>query len=227
HVQYSVDPIPIIARTNITSMRGIRFTVKPNVPGVEFIPAQETVTYDGDVIEVPFRFHAQEVESSRYRMAGTIDIYQESTLAGHVPVIFTFSSGGEAFQGQAFTRIKRNLYDTIFVSYSHDDEHVVDVLTSAYKAKGDTILRDKETIKSGEYWKEKIKRMIEMADVFQLYWSHRASESEYVAFEWEYALKIMNTKGEGFIRPLYWQKPMPDPPGKLNQIQFAEITIPF
>ena len=61
-------------------------------------------------------------------------------------------------------------------------------------------------------------RMIERADIFQLFWSENSSKSEYCRQEWQHALGC--NKGVGFIRPIYWQEPITKPPPELNDLHF-------
>ena len=41
--------------------------------------------------------------------------------------------------------------------------------------------------------------------------------------EWQYALQ--HSKDEGFIRPVYWEKPLIPPPSKLSHMHFAYIEL--
>ena len=61
-------------------------------------------------------------------------------------------------------------------------------------------------------------RMIERANIFQLFWSENSSQSEYCRQEWQYALQL--NREEGFIRPVYWKDPIPSPPSELSAIHF-------
>jgi len=62
----------------------------------------------------------------------------------------------------------------------------------------------------------------EKADIFQLCWSSAARTSPFVEREWRHAL----SKGRpGFIRPTYWEEPMPPPPPELAYIHFAHLEI--
>lgn len=111
-------------------------------------------------------------------------------------------------------------YDAIFCSYSRQDKHIVERIERAYRILGLTYLRDMTTIRSGEDWNEALKRMIERADIFQLFWSHTAAASRHVQMEWEYALSLPG-KPSNFIRPVFWQQPMPPVPDPLRHIHFA------
>jgi hypothetical protein len=83
-------------------------------------------------------------------------------------------------------------------------------------------LRDVHVLRSGEEWHPALLRHIEQADIFQLYWSNNAKHSTYVEHEWRHALTQTRPS---FIRPLYWEQPMPDPPPELAAIHFAYFPL--
>jgi hypothetical protein len=112
-------------------------------------------------------------------------------------------------------------YNAIFVSYAHEDSFIVKHLGVAYKALGMRFLRDQEVLRSGEKWNPALLCLIEQADIFQLFWSRAARQSRYVEQEWRHALQ--QNRGN-FIRPVYWQKPMPEPPKELEHIHFSYYT---
>jgi hypothetical protein len=87
-------------------------------------------------------------------------------------------------------------------------------------------LRDVMTLKSGQSWSDELLRMIEQADVFQLFWSTPASQSPYVEQEWRHALGLSGQKGAAFIRPIYWERPLPKVPEPLQRIHFAPFDFP-
>lgn len=67
-------------------------------------------------------------------------------------------------------------------------------------------------------------KMIDNADLFQLFWSTGAAQSVYVRQEWQYALQ--RSRGEGFIRPVYWEQPLVSPPVELKHVHFASLELP-
>jgi hypothetical protein len=64
-------------------------------------------------------------------------------------------------------------------------------------------------------------KKIDEANIFQLCWSTAAKTSIYVEQEWRHALRL---KREALIRPVYWETPMPEPPGELADIHFAFLN---
>ena len=78
--------------------------------------------------------------------------------------------------------------DEIFMSYSHRDTEIVLNCQKAYEALGFTVMIDRDTLRSGQKWNAELLRMIERADIFQLFWSENSSQSEYCRQEWQHAL---------------------------------------
>lgn len=112
-------------------------------------------------------------------------------------------------------------YQSIFISYSHSDTSIIDKLDAAYDALGLHLLRDSRILRSGENWNAALLHAIETADLFQLCWSQKASGSVYVEEEWRHALSLQKPS---FIRPVYWEKPMPAPPAELSHLHFAYLN---
>lgn len=118
------------------------------------------------------------------------------------------------------------IYQAVFASYSHDDTPLVEAMEKAYKALGMDYLRDVLVLKSGQRWSDELLRMIERADIFQLFWSTPASRSTYVEQEWRHALGLTARKGPAFIRPICWERPVPAIPEPLQSLHFAHVDFP-
>lgn len=115
------------------------------------------------------------------------------------------------------------MFKSIFASYCHEDALIVYACCQAYRALGITVHIDVESLRSGTYFRHTLKRLIESSDVFQLFWSTRAARSAMVREEWQYALRC--NRGEGFIRPVFWELPMASPPPELAYIHFARLNL--
>jgi tetratricopeptide (TPR) repeat protein len=68
--------------------------------------------------------------------------------------------------------------------------------------------------------------MISEADIFQLFWSSNSMRSKYVRQEWEYAMSL---KRPNFIRPTFWEDPLPEdetlklPPQDLRALHWERL----
>jgi hypothetical protein len=97
---------------------------------------------------------------------------------------------------------------------------LVDQLQRAYSVLGIDYIRDIAALRSGEAWSEAILAKIPTADIFQLCWSHSAKTSRFVEQEWRAALKY---ERRNFIRPVFWETPMPAAPRELAHLHFAQL----
>ena len=76
-------------------------------------------------------------------------------------------------------------YRRIFVSYSHEDRDIITRVKRCARVAslGDQYLQDGVDLRSGEVWSEELERMIREADIFQLFWSWNAMDSDFVRQE--------------------------------------------
>ena len=116
-------------------------------------------------------------------------------------------------------------YEKIFASYARENLRIAKHLKERYAALGLSMFIDLDDLRSGDMWLPKLFSEIETSDLFQLLWSKAASKSDNVKREWKHAVEISETKGHKFIRPIYWEVPMPEIPEELKDINFR--YIPF
>jgi HEAT repeat protein len=76
----------------------------------------------------------------------------------------------------------------VFISYSHDDELFVAELVHQFEARGIEFWIDSRNLPSGVRWREEIDRAIADAYAVIVVMSPNAQQSEYVTYEWAYAL---------------------------------------
>jgi hypothetical protein len=117
-------------------------------------------------------------------------------------------------------------YRKIFPSYSHADSSVVEPFAVVARAEGDEFFQDVLTLRSGEEWNRRLLGLIDEADVFQLFWSSNSLHSSHCRREWEKALALHRP---GFIKPVYWEEPLPEapalglPPEGLRCLHFVRL----
>jgi len=202
--------------------RGSEITVVPHVENVTFNPPNASLSWLEDSQAVEFRMRVALTDSTDHE--GRVMFFVGPLLVAEIPMSVTLverSESPEPANAQMEDRVARP-YRKIFVSYSHQDTPVVEALERAYTALGDSYLRDVKVLRSGEEWNETILAHIPTADVFQLCWSKAARESVYVAQEWRYAAELRRPY---FIRPVYWERPLPPPPPELSQLHFTFVPL--
>ncbi len=120
-------------------------------------------------------------------------------------------------------------YRRIFASYSHEDTPIVEQFEPYADALGDEYLRDVTRLRAGQIWTVELQQLITEADIFQLFWSWNSIRSPFVRQEWQHALSLGRPT---FVRPTYWQDPLPYlpeenlPPPELERLHFKRMYLP-
>jgi hypothetical protein len=205
--------------------RGAEILVVPELPGCRFNPGEQRVLWMEDWHRAEFRVSADPGQPGfglGKAVNGRVAFYVETVLVGEVPIWALVTDQAEIGPGKGgLTPFTGTPYNSVFVSYSHRDSAIVERLGKAYEALGMRFLRDIAVLRSGEKWNAALLDLIAQADIFQLYWSTAASASPYVEQEWRHALEQHRAN---FIRPVYWEEPMPAPPADLADIHFRRLT---
>jgi pSer/pThr/pTyr-binding forkhead associated (FHA) protein len=220
-IELSDAPRKISAPATQLLLRETNITIVPECKGVAFNPKRFTFKWLEDWHRANFRFLAKQ-ELSGSAGNGRINIFAGPLLVGTLKLALLFEEQDALLPAKdRNTQVTESLYKQIFASYSHDDSLIVLTCRNVYKALGFNILIDIDTLRSGQLFSDALMRLIDAADIFQLFWSERSAKSAYVAQEWEYALRL--NRGEGFVRPVYWEIPMAKPPEKLVPLHFAYL----
>jgi TIR domain/Peptidase family C25 len=208
---------------------GTEILVVPQGEGLLFDPPQARLVWSGAWQRADFAMTATG-ERTGHVIEGSIACYVGPLLVAdlRLPVVVPRPGVPEEEEteepGPALQSAR--LYQSVFASYSHDDTPVVEAMEKACTALGMDYLRDVMNLKAGQSWSDELLRMIEQADIFQLFWSTPASRSAYVEQEWRHALGLGARKGAAFIRPIYWERPLPPVPEPLRRIHFAPVDLP-
>jgi len=105
-----------------------------------------------------------------------------------------------------------------FISYSSaDKEEVLKRMQGMDALSWLELFRDEDNLRSGQEWKSQLEEAIKSSDIFFLFWSNHAANSENV--KWEYC-KALEYKRE--IRPIPLVSPIPDPPESLCHLHFRD-----
>ena len=198
---------------------GALITATPELNGFQFNPPSAQIAFYSDFERFDFKLRAMTAPLDQ-ASNGRITFSVEGVIVCDVPLSIYVSESIPAHTTVESVPVTRPIYQAIFCSYSRQDTQIVEHVERAYKALGLEFLRDVETLKSGQDWAAELPRLIERADIFQLFWSQASAQSEAVRKEWTFALSL-NRQDGGFIRPVFWQQPLPAPPPELGAINFA------
>jgi serine/threonine protein kinase len=201
-------------------------TLIPDIPGIDFTPERQTFRWTMEVHEHSFELDARSELDGRIAR-GRLAAYLGVLLLAEVDLAIRVDAAVPA-QDQPADPVTARAYRKIFASYSRRDLEVVRQFERYAEALGDSYLRDLRSLRAGENWQDGLRRLIDEADVFQLFWSWNAMRSSNVRREWEYALSLNRPQ---FIRPTYWESPLPEssaeglPPAALRKLHFHRLAV--
>lgn len=219
---------PAITQKEATTTipRGTELTITPNLPGLNTNPREIRITWEEDVHDFVIKIRADNQLAGK-RVLGSIDISVDGALIGDVPISLIISNGKQKNNVEKPLVSEGKLYRRVFVSYSRKDIDVVMACLRTYEALGIYVYWDKQELRnrSGEAWKEALKKFISESNVFQLYWSYNSSKSKWVEMEYMHALTNTGQKGQRFIRPLVWENDFPALPLILADLQLGFLDV--
>ncbi len=200
---------------------GTEITIVPTCDGVVFNPERIALKWMESFHRADFRFKAEKALAND-AARGQIDIYVGPILIGGLKFALLLNGMNTRVADDQIEYAPMYRQEDIFISYSHKDSELVLSCKKAYEALGFKVLIDIDTLRSGEIWSRALLQMIDRATIFQLFWSENSSQSQYCRQEWQHAL---NRNKDGFIRPIYWEHPMPEPPEELSKYHFDFIEF--
>jgi TIR domain len=205
--------------------RGTDLLFEPWLDQGEINPPTASLRWEEPIHRVEFRLRVpRSAEGSRVK--GGLRVFTGPVLIGEVrfqlPVSATTTAASPAMTPTTAKRFRQ-----IFASYSHRDAAVVEEVERFTTLTGDRYMIDVRSLRSGEIWSDRLGELIDQADIFQLFWSRNAMYSPFVRQEWEHALRL---RREGFVRPVYWDDPLPTdrerdlPPEELQRLHFSRLA---
>ncbi|GEM_PF-1860453 len=208
------------ARTVI--QQGAEVTATPSIPGFQFDPVRVTVAFTEQWHKFDFKMRAMTADPDDSHK-GAITFTVEGLIVAEVPLsVYVSDTAPDPVEAKldGGAQVAHKPYAAVFCSYSRKDEPIVKRVEKAIKTLGFDYWRDLTTLRPGEDWDDRLLALIEQADIFQLFWSSNSATSNAVRKEWAHALKV-GTNRANFIRPVFWEQPMPAPPQELGHINFV------
>jgi hypothetical protein len=192
--------------------KGVELTLEPHMEGVTFSPERETFIWRGDWRRTLFRFSGAADLAGR-EQHGWIDIYAGPMVPVariDLTVPFHDDHGRQLAVHQPRGMIvSSNIYDAVFISYSHHDGEAFRQACDEYNRFGVTVYTD-EQLEAGAQYDQVLRQRIAEANVFHLLWSPHSAASAECHKEWMAALQ--REPSERFIKPWFWRKPLSAPP---------------
>ena len=218
--------------------RASDLTLVPEMDGVEFNPPRRVFRWLEDIHKEEFRLRAGSRLDGQVAY-GRLTVFRGLLILADVNLMIKIHRGAAPPPGTTIRDLEDasvastlepahgSPYRNVFLSYSHRDTEIVEQV-ERLASLGDVYLRDRTTLRSGQEWSEELLKLIDNAHMFQLFWSSNSMRSEYVRQEWEHAVALDRPN---FIRPIYWEQPMPRsdnpllPPSSLRRLHFHLLVL--
>jgi TIR domain/Caspase domain len=211
----------VVGQSRFSIVRDCDITLVPEVPGIQFNPPRRSFLWATGLQMHEESFFMRAPLALAGKIArGRLSVFLGQLLLAEMVLAFRVAdepAPGSSSEHQNWEKGTAKPFRKIFASYSHQDVAVVETMERHIQAIGYEYLRDVVSLRSGQHWGERLMSMIADADIFQLFWSRNSAQSAYVEREWRYAIGLQR---EAFVRPAYWEIPMPPPPEPLSRLHF-------
>jgi hypothetical protein len=233
-------PKPRIAKTSKALAHGTKITVLLESDELEFEPDMLTKKWHGDWTRYEFEFRPKTEltdETAFVRASIMVMGFEIAKIKFAIDIVAPQmqamrSPSADELPTNPFALAKMQStttggYDKIFISYSRKDKMIAEAFKIIQEAAGNDVFFDVDDIRTGEDWQAAIARAIDEADYLQLFWSEHSANSEWCGYEWEYTLnyRCKDNKCREFIRPVWWDDPMPKPPKSLGHLNFRRMDV--
>jgi hypothetical protein len=234
HLRDQVEEILSLARQNqqfgemfvrtkagVRMRRGSLLTARLKIAGLFIDDPEDELPWNGDSANCSFLVTIP-ASTPFGDLLGQCSFHFEGIQVAKIPVLLRI--------GEAPVKLSvrtAESHPTAFASYSRKDtDEVLARVQGIQKALPQMdIFLDVASLRSGENWKEKLDAAIAQRDIFYLFWSKNARESQYVEREWRYALEV---KGLEAINPVPLVSPLEaPPPPELAEKHFDDWVLAF
>jgi serine/threonine protein kinase len=203
--------------------RGTLLSMRLKMEELTVAEPEATLVWEGEIGSATFSVVVANGARTGSR-AGVVKVYADGLQIATVH--FAIRVGRKTSRSARLgTRELR--YHSAFASYASEDrDAVLARIQGIQKAAPDLdVFLDVLKLRSGEDWEQKLWKEIPARDVFYLFWSECASQSNWVEKEWKCALK---TRGLDFIDPVPLVSPdTVPPPQELASKHFNDWVLAF
>lgn len=208
--------------------RGTKLTFDLSIPNLEVDKPIQQLIWQGKASAVQFGVTVPSNLVPK-TVIGTVTVSQNSIPLGDLKFKLSITSAAASIskEPQPVGDAAR-VYKKAFVSYSSKDRKEVLKRVQGLAVTGIEIFQDLLNLDPGDRWERELYRNIDECDLFLLFWSTAAKESEWVVKEAEYALERQGKDGLNppAIIPVIIEGPPPvPPPDKLRHLHFNDKLL--
>jgi TIR domain len=208
----------------VSIARGSRLGFQLEMPGAEVDEPVQSLRWDGRAQAVQFGvFLPATLDSSV--LIGTVSASLNSVPIGHVKFKLALDADRAVSEEAVGDDARR--YRSAFISYASQDRNEVLRSAQGLRAAGVRCFQDVLDLEPGERWERKLYLKIREGDLFVLFWSSAARDSEWVRKEAQYALDCKTSDLDPpEIKPIIVaDPPVPKPWPELAHLHFNDPAI--
>ncbi len=201
---------------------GSTLTVTIEIPLFKVLDPIDTIIWQGEptntsfIVEVPGNLCAGTYPGKANVLVNGLCIAKIQFL------ISLFSSSDQKYINSS---VKQSYVHSAFASYASENrEEVLYRIQGMKKVVPDLdIFTDILSLRSGQNWKEELRKHVPTKDTFFLFWSQFAARSVWVEREWKLAL---HGRGLDYIDPIPLEEPdIAPPPRELSTLHFSDVYL--
>jgi hypothetical protein len=208
---------------------GERLTFHLEMPSLVVEDAVQTLVWNGRPQAVQFSVNVAE-DRPRGNAIGTVTVLVRDVPVGHIKFKLAIVHGSEKAEGTTPVPQGDDVrhYRSAFISYASGDRAEVVRRLQMLSTLGIKYFQDVLDLSPGDRWERKLYQHIDECDLFLLFWSNRAKQSEWVRKEVNYALA--RKRGDEFvppeIRPVVIEGPPVIPPWEeLSHLHLNDMLV--
>ena len=208
---------------DIQLRRNIYVTIMLSEPSLKIEQPVQTLAWKGRLEGVNFVVQLPAAENQDLFPAVRVSV--DGAIVGEVRFKLSIRSSAADSPTNVLQSASPRRYQRAFFSYSSKDRKKVLEIAQSYRAAGVAFFQDILDLEPGARWEKGLYREIDNCDLFLLFWSQAAQDSEWVAKEARYALERQNGSDDRSpdVVPLVLEgPPAPRPPEFLQHLHFDD-----
>jgi len=218
------------ANLEIEVERGSKLTFHLVMPGLEIDEPLRTLVWRGSPASVQFGGTVIKGHPGG-NVIGTVTISQAGVPVGHIKFKLTVTANKQSCERKLRPAgdVARH-YERAFVSYASQDRDEVLKRVQMLARLGIEYFQDVLTLEPGQRWERELYRHIDESDLFLLFWSSAAKQSQWVHREIQYAIAC---RGDDELAPPeivpipIEGPPLIEPPPELAHLHFNDYLLYF
>jgi serine/threonine protein kinase len=212
--------------------RGTTLTFDLRIPGLAVKNPVQTLTWNGRPESVQFgvTWPADASETVLHTFIGTVTVSIGSAPVGHIKFKVQQVGIEARHRGRKASHCEAHHYNSVFVSYASEDRDKVLARIQMLASLRIPYFQDILSLDPGDRWERALYRHIDECDLFLLFWSKAARESDWVLKEVRYALDRKQGRDDAppEIKPVILEgPPMVPPPPELDNVHFDDRLVYF